>query len=396
MYTVHTKDSKTHWMNHLLLIDSLYCIPAVIQFDAVLTWNIQMINLNIIEIFIWMKLNVDSIVASIQKMHENGSDDVRANSKYTTRQKNIHSRNTQFCISIWINIEGIWIDTNRIQAQTIDFVFSIHTFVPCVHLRQKRKKETKKNACKSVNKFMKMFDEFLDCLLLEIHLTGSQMNEMLHDTQIRIDEHFSITIFRFVICDEIFFSLFLISFSSFQLDKYRFFNSENGVTVRGKKKKKTSNLNCYLHFCITDSINFARWNVRLPKKKKNEKHELKKLFGMRKFRHFQYIQWFHFNLNTKEIHFQYPVPSTQYPVLTTDTVMPLYNYVERKNLFKPSMELLGLTTKTTNFESSRFSSRPLLLLLVHSFNIINFHHLNYLITRANNNGDTHRQQQNST
>lgn len=83
--------------------------------------------------------------------------------------------------------------------------------------------------------------------------------------------------------------------------------------------------------------------------------------------------------------------------------MPLYNYVERKNLFKPSMELLELTTEiycieidrvkkkliiikeTTIFESSQSSCpRPSLFA---AFIHIQFH-LNFLITRANNNGDT--------
>lgn len=154
-------------------------------------------------------------------MHKNGSDEY-------TRKKNIHSRKSKFCISILINIGRHESCSNT--KIFIWFCFSIHS-----HFSHSQKR-SKKKSYKSVNKFMKMFSEFLDWLLFEIHLTGSQMNEMLHDTQIRMNEYFFNHDIPFCDLRWDFFSV--VSFFSVQLDKYRFFNFEKNWGTRRRRQKK--------------------------------------------------------------------------------------------------------------------------------------------------------------
>lgn len=143
-----------------------------------------------------------------------------------------------------------------------------------------------------MNKFMKIFDEILDCLLFEIHLTGSEMNEMLHDTQIRINEHFSITIFRVLwFAMRYFFSFRFFLFSSFQLDEYRFFNFEKLWNEKGMKKQ--IQIATYI-FGITDSINFPLKSAFSGEKKRVLKQLAKCreiVWNEEKMSEFENIQW---------------------------------------------------------------------------------------------------------
>lgn len=184
---------------------------------------------------------------------QNGSDDESKQYKHTKREKNnIHSRKTKFSICIWISIEGIEESIRfRFRAKTISFYFAFpFTLVSCVHLRQKRKRDpTKKGMQKREQVHENVRRIFgLPFVRNSLDRKPDEWNVARYPNQNRR------TIFRSRFLPVLWFamrnsfSLFLVSFTSSQLDKYRFQQFRKRSNGKGKQKEKNTKLKLLLTF----------------------------------------------------------------------------------------------------------------------------------------------------